>query len=59
MVQRKFNLKMMEVKTPIANLRKLPDQNSNLETQLLFGEEIKISVGKKKIGYCANLLKII
>ncbi len=42
MVQRKFNLKMMEVKTPIANLRKLPDQNSNLETQLLFGEEIEI-----------------
>ena len=48
MVQRKFNLKMMEVKTPIANLRKLPDQDSNLETQLLFGEEVEIISEEKK-----------
>ena len=47
MVQRKLNLKIMEVKTSLADLRKLPDSESILETQLLFGEKIQVICEKK------------
>ena len=42
MVQRKFKLKIKQVINPICDLRLKPETNSNLETQLLFGEKIKI-----------------
>ena len=42
MVQRKFKLKIKQVIKPICDLRLKPVSNSNLETQLLFGEKIKI-----------------
>ena len=42
MVQRKFKLKIKQVIKPICDLRLKPESNSNLETQLLFGERIKI-----------------
>ena len=42
MVQRKFKLKIKQVIKPICDLRLKPESNSNLETQLLFGEKIKI-----------------
>ena len=42
MVQRKFKLKIKQVIKPICDLRLKPELNSNLETQLLFGEKIKI-----------------
>ena len=48
MVQRKLNLKIMEVKTSLADLRKLPDSKSILETQLLFGEKIEVICEKKE-----------
>ena len=54
MVQRKLNLKIMEVKTSLADLKKLPDLKSNLETQLLFGEKMKLFVKKMKVGFFAN-----
>ena len=41
-VQRKFKLKIKQVIKPICDLRLKPVSNSNLETQLLFGEKIKI-----------------
>ena len=41
--------------TPIVNLRKLPDQNSNLETQLLFGEEIEIISEEKRLLLCKSV----
>ncbi len=42
MVQREFKLKTKQVIIPICNLRLKPNSNSNLETQLLFGEKVKI-----------------
>ena len=56
MVQRKLNLKIMEVKTSLADLKKLPDLKSNLETQLLFGEKIEV-ICKKNEGwfFCKSL----
>ena len=42
MVQRKFKLKTKQVIVPICDLRLKPKSNSNLETQFLFGEKIKI-----------------
>ena len=42
MVQRKFKLKIKQIIKPICDLRLKPELNSNLETQLLFGEKIKI-----------------
>lgn len=42
MVQRKFKLKIKQVIEPICDLKLKPEFNSNLETQLLFGERIKI-----------------
>ncbi len=42
MVQRKFKLKIKQVIEPICDLRLKPKFNSNLETQLLFGEKVKI-----------------
>ena len=38
----------MEVKTSLADLKKLPDSKSNLETQLLFGEKIEVICEKKR-----------
>ena len=56
MVQRKLNLKIMEVKTSLADLKKLPNLKSNLETQLLFGEKIEV-ICEKNEGwfFCKSL----
>ena len=42
MVQTESKLKIKQIEIPICNLRLKPNSNSNLETQLLFGEKIKI-----------------
>ena len=38
----------MEVKTSLADLKKLPYLKSNLETQLLFGEKIQVICDKNE-----------
>ena len=42
MVQRKFNTNIKQINVPICDLKSKPDLNANLETQLLYGEKVKI-----------------
>ena len=56
MVQRKFKLKIKQVIEPICDLRLKPELNSTLETQLLFGEKIKIiNEDKKQWVLCQSI----
>ena len=41
-MQTESKLKIKQIIIPICNLRLKPNSNSNLETQLLFGEKVKI-----------------
>ncbi len=55
MVQRKFNLKNLQLKqiiSPLADVRKEPKFNSELETQCLFGENVKILKEHSEWIYC-------
>ena len=42
MVHRKFNTNIKQINVPICDLKSKPDLNANLETQLLYGEKVKI-----------------
>lgn len=56
MVQRKFKLKVKQVIEPICDLRLKPKLTSNLETQLLFGEKIKIiNEDQKQWALCQSI----
>ena len=56
MVQRKFKLKVKQVIEPICDLRLKPKLTSNLETQLLFGEKIKIiNEDQKQWVFCQSI----
>ena len=59
MVQTESKLKIKQIIIPICNLRLKPNSNSDLETQLLFGEKVKIIREIKITGYYVNQLKII
>ena len=56
MVQRKFKLKTKQIIVPICDLKIQPRSNSNLETQFLFGEKIKIiNEEQKKWILCKSM----
>ena len=42
MVQKEFNINFKQIKSPLCDLKQKPKVNSNLETQLLFGEKIEV-----------------
>ena len=46
------NINLKQIITPVSDLRKRPDNTSELETQCLLGEKVSLLEEKNNWGYC-------